>query len=523
MKNQRDVIITGGGLAGLSLALQLKTARPELDILVLEKAFFPRPRSTAKVGESTVEIAAHWLTRELGLGQHLHDDHLYKFGLRFFFGKPQADFSMQDELGASKVFDVPTYQLDRGDIENHLAEKVQSVGVEVLPGSSIQQLNLDGPLKQVRVRTPDAELNLSCRWLLDAAGRASLIKNDRGLAKDNDHRANAVWFRVDRRIILDDWSDNQAWRDSCQPPGQRWLSTNHLIGPGYWAWVIPLGSGNTSVGIVMDDQALEESGITDVDTAMAWLRIHQPRYAEAIEGANFLDFVCLRNYSYDCKQVFDGSGWGMTGEAGRFADPFYSPGSDFIAMGNSFLVDLVTSSFKGEDVTLRAMVYDKIFKSIYDNTISLYTGIYGGFGDRRLMGLKLLWDYTYYWGVLSLLFFRRVFTNVEAVRRFNPMLLKAQALNQQIQAQFRIRAARRLVLPCVGVFLDQYKIPCLQHFNAMLRMDENRDCGPDLEENMVLIEQVAAAVLDMLDENAKPYISPTEEALLGDYRLKVLA
>ncbi len=29
-------------------------------------------------------------------------------------------------------------------------------------------------------------------------------------------------------------------------------STNHLCGPGYWAWLIPLGSGAHSVGIVCD-------------------------------------------------------------------------------------------------------------------------------------------------------------------------------------------------------------------------------------------------------------------------------
>jgi len=31
----------------------------------------------------------------------------------------------------------------------------------------------------------------------------------------------------------------------------------------------------------------------------------------------------------------------LTGEAGAFLDPFYSPGSDYIAMANTFITDLI--------------------------------------------------------------------------------------------------------------------------------------------------------------------------------------
>lgn len=523
MNTKRDVIIAGGGLAGLGLAWQLKTARPELDILVLEKASFPRPKAIAKVGESTVEIGSHYFSRELDLAQHLRESHLKKFGIRIFFGAPAPDFSQQDELGASQTFGIPTYQIDRGDIENHLAAKVQAAGVEILAEADIQRMDLSGSQKQLQVNTPQGQYQLQSRWLLDAAGRASLIKNQAQLARPNNHRAHAVWFRVDRSIIIDQWSNHADWANRVDRKGQRWLSTNHLTGPGYWVWIIPLASGVTSIGIVMDDQVLEESGIKDQASAMAWLHKHQSRCAQAIEGATFLDFVVLRDYSYDCQQLFNDQGWAITGEAGRFADPFYSPGADFIAFGNGFITDLVSADSRGEDVRLRALVYDKIFKSIYDNTLSLYTGQYGGFGDRRMMGIKLLWDYSYYWGVLSLLFFRRALTDIDAVRRVSPLLLKAQALNQDIQQHFRVRAARRLQLPNAGVFMDQYKIPCLQHFNAVLQADESRDCDADLQQNLLLIERVAEAVIDMLREDASSDISESERELLGDYRKLVLA
>ena len=40
---QYDVAILGGGIAGLTLALQLKKARPDLKLLVVEKQEHPVP------------------------------------------------------------------------------------------------------------------------------------------------------------------------------------------------------------------------------------------------------------------------------------------------------------------------------------------------------------------------------------------------------------------------------------------------------------------------------------------------
>ncbi len=79
-----DVAIMGGGLAGLTLAIQLKRQRPDTSIAVLEKREGPAPLAAFKVGESTVPAGADYFAKVVGMETHLKQRHLVKFGLRFF-------------------------------------------------------------------------------------------------------------------------------------------------------------------------------------------------------------------------------------------------------------------------------------------------------------------------------------------------------------------------------------------------------------------------------------------------------
>ena len=75
MQAHYDVVILGGGLAGLTLARQLRQERPGLQVLVLEKRAHPAPEAAHKVGESSVEIGAHYFGQVLGLHEHMVELH----------------------------------------------------------------------------------------------------------------------------------------------------------------------------------------------------------------------------------------------------------------------------------------------------------------------------------------------------------------------------------------------------------------------------------------------------------------
>jgi hypothetical protein len=270
--------------------------------------------------------------------------------------------------------------------------------------------------------------------VIDASGRAGLIKRKLGLALDNPHGAHAVWFRIGERLNIDEWCDDAEWRARCVTP-TRWLSTNHLVGSGYWLWLIPLSSGSHSVGIVADPRihALEE--MNTFERAMTWIEKHQPRVFDElnVRRDKLQDFAFFRRFSYDCKQVFSANRWALAGEAGRFLDPFYSPGSDFIAMGNSFITELIARDRAGKPLAAHAQVYEQIFRSFYDSALALYVDQYPLFGDPEVMPVKVIWDYSYYWGVLAPLFMQSRIADLATLSHLRDELADCQRLNVAVQ------------------------------------------------------------------------------------------
>ena len=467
---QHDVVIMGGGLAGLTLALQLKQRFADIDVLVIERRKHPVPEAAHKVGESSVEIGAHYFSEVLGLKPHLEQAQLRKFGFRFFFSEGRRDIDQVTEIGASRYLSAPSYQIDRGIFENYLALEAQRQGIRFLDDARVRRFDLSDDDQPHRLSCEHAgeTLQLSARWLVDACGRAGLLKRKLGLAQPNAHEANAVWFRIKGRIDIDQWSDNAAWRERCDPQA-RWLSTTHLVGAGYWVWLIPLASGSHSVGIVADPRLHPLDTFNTFDKAMQWFETWQPRLFDELDGKRHLlqDFAFFRDFSYGCGQVFSAQRWALTGEAGLFLDPFYSPGSDFIAISNTYITELIALDRAGRPLGAHAQLYDQVFHSFYESTLALYTDQYALFGDPEVLPLKVIWDYTYYWGVLAQFFFQGRLTDLTAMSDLRDELALCQRLNLAVQAFLRewslLSQKRNL-----AVMLDQAALPWFAELNRSL-------------------------------------------------------
>jgi flavin-dependent dehydrogenase len=487
-----DVCILGAGMAGLTLARQLQRRNPALSIALLEHRRFPVAEAVHKVGESTVEIAATYLAEDIGLKQHLQQEQLPKFGLRLFVRGEQpitGDIAGYDEIGVSRVLPIPTYQIDRGRLENHLAALVREAGAQLLAGATIRKIELRPGAHQVLARTADSERRLSARYLVDASGRRGWLRNQLHLGKKVRHANHAVWYRTAASFELEQWTDDVAWQGRCHGTPRR-LSTNHFTGPGYWLWLIPLASGCTSVGLVFDPAWVDLKEVNSRDKLLVWLQKEHPLVAENLAGHAALDFHVLKDYAVGSEQMFCADGWMLSGDAGVFTDPFYSPGADFIAFANGFISELIAGDGSAE----RWQKFQQYFLTFYSNTLSLYRGQYGGFGDRKMLLVKTLWDYTYYWGPLAKLFFSGRFTDLEFMDRAQPVLLEAAALNSGMQRKFRTLAKAGKRVGGQGRFFDHHEIPLFHRMKEELLRGDSVCVGTELAASVESLRGLAATL-----------------------------
>ncbi len=274
--------------------------------------------------------------------------------------------------------------------------------------------------------------------MIDAAGRAGLLKRKLGLAREVGHHVNSAWFRLAGGLDIDEWSDDEQWHRRMTAPGLRALSTNHLCGRGYWVWLIPLSSGPISIGIVADPRFHPFERINTQEAAMAWLGEHEPQLAQALEGRSeqIEDFLRVEDFAMGCQRQFSAERWCLVGEAGAFADPFYSPGSDYIALGNTFATDLICRDLDGEDIAERADAHDRRFQALFAVTLSYYEGQYGIWRNAQVMNAKITADYFYYWATTALLFFHRKLTDLQFMSEVQPLVDRAMRLTPILQRLF---------------------------------------------------------------------------------------
>lgn len=467
-----DIVIAGGGLAGLTLARQLLRETDKTILLVDRRATVPSPHQ--KHGEATVQLSGYYFAKVLDLEEELLLTQLPKYNLRFYWkteGRDNADFEDYSQAYIRKISNIPTYQLDRNTFEGVIfglnsrdprftfAGGVVPAGVRFGEGTAPHT---------VRLRAGERYGKVTCDWFVDTTGRGRYLARRLELRRPNAIRHGAYYMWCDGHLNIERLTDLKWQQVRTKPDRQAlghypfWLATNHFSEEGLWFWVIPLRN-KTSLGLVFEHGCVDHNEVNSQARLTDWVVRHFPCFARDLPQRKILHFSGLADFSHGCAQTISAERWALAGEAGRFLDPLYSPGSDFIALHNTMIVDAVKTRDRAE-LEGKCRRAEQLVRALYEAFVPSYATSYITLGDPESYSLKYSWELAVYFGFYVFPFINDFFTEPRFVPGFLKRFSRLGRLNhslQQLIADFyrwRIRACEPLREP---VFFDFMTFPAL--------------------------------------------------------------
>ncbi len=342
-----DVVVIGGGPGGSAAATLL--ADRGYRVILLERATFPREH----VGESLLPASIPVL-EQLGVMPQIEAaGFVVKRGATLVWGQDPDPWSW---YFADDPEQRPTsFQVVRSQFDELLLRNAADHGVDVREGRQVLDVRFDGERAVgVSCLGPDGSSDIEARFIVDASGQTALLSRKLKLHQwDNQFQNLAVYgyFRDARH--LDAPNDGNIFIESYEHG---------------WLWKIPLHTGLSSVGAVVDKdvgqaglRALGPRGYLERQVALA------PHVRELLADAELVDEPQVeRDWSYTSSQ-FAGDGYVLVGDAACFVDPLFSSGVH-LALGSASLaaryVDAALSNPARR--VAAAAEYQSLYRKQYD-------------------------------------------------------------------------------------------------------------------------------------------------------------
>ncbi len=344
-----EVVVVGGGPAGSTAATLL--ARQGLAVTLLERERFPRDL----IGESLLPASMPILDA-LGVLPRLEaQGYLKKWGATMVWGTTREPWSWHFRETNTQF--PHAYQVWRPAFDHMLLENAAASGAEVREGCRVLSVLFDGD-RAAGVRYADEagrERRLEARHVVDASGQAGLIGRALGLRRVDPHFRNlAVYGYYEGARRLPEPDDTNIFIESFEHG---------------WFWNIPLHTGWTSVGAVVDSRYGQE-GIARVGAAAFLDRQIDaaPRTKAMLDGARRVQGpAVIRDWSYVSDRVV-GPGFILCGDAACFIDPLFSTGVHLaLSSGLMAAAYVATALADGELAAAAGPEYQSLYSKQYSH------------------------------------------------------------------------------------------------------------------------------------------------------------
>ncbi len=344
-----DVVVIGGGPAGSTVATML--ARKGVSTLLLERERFPREH----VGESLLPASIPVL-EDLGvLPEVQRAGFLPKWGATMVWGRDGTPWSWYfKETNRSNPH---SYQVWRPQFDQLLLDNSRSHGVEVWEGCRVVEVLLEeGRATGLRYRDGDGrEGELRASFIADASGQAGILSHQLGLRR---------WDSFFQNLAV--YAYFSGARELPPPDGSNIFIESY---PQGWLWNIPLHTGWTSVGAVVDSIAGQEGIAQQGPEGFLREQIAQAPYmADMLAGAQLVSGPSVvRDWSYLCDRVA-GEGYVLVGDAACFIDPLFSSGVHLALMSGVLAAAYVATVLKDPSMAeATGQVYKELYYQEYEH------------------------------------------------------------------------------------------------------------------------------------------------------------
>lgn len=327
-----DVIIIGGGPAGSALGCYLSMAG--IDNTIIESAIHPRPH----VGESMVTASTR-VFEEIGFLEIMErEGFIHKYGATWHAPANRGKFAIEfGEFPQPGIDQDYTYHVDRSKFDLLLLKRAESLGSKIYQGVHVKKvLFKDGRAKGVKVKIGDQEVTLSCKVVVDASGRHTLLGNQLRLKKNdpifNQYAVHAWFENVDK--------GNDASRDH--------IHIYFLPVERGWVWQIPITEEITSIGVVAEKEVFKQSKMDLEEYFNTYIQTNN-NLSHAMRNARRInEFKTEGDYSYSMSK-FVGDGFLLVGDAARFVDPIFSSGVSIALYSAKFAAERIKYAFEIND------------------------------------------------------------------------------------------------------------------------------------------------------------------------------